>query len=566
MKKIGRYDIVEELGRGAMGVVYKASDPTIGRLVAIKVLSLGASTEPGVPGPQDIFMREARAAGRLSHPGIVTIHDALEDPETQSCYIVMEFVSGRTLESLLLSGPPLETQQSLNIIRQVAEALDYAHRQHVIHRDLKPANILLAEDGRAKLTDFGIAKIMALEGAQRTAAIMGTPSYMSPEQVTGGQVDARSDLFSLGIILYQMLAGQKPFPGDTAAVMFKIAYEDPVPPSKINPQLSIAHDYLVLRSLAKSRDKRYASAREFLDDLEDVQHSRPPRSEAKVPLAELSAGERTMMAARPFITPPAEKATAAGEKFGRVVPIAGAVALLAVLLGTGVWVYRRVWRLPAPPEAPRIARTAPSLETLASTPSATEAVKPPPGSPPQRGTTASPKVEGGEAGAGIKRQPARKPPALSSQPAQAGPTQAAAPLAAPPAVKPAATPTPGSQPTATTSATPGKVQLWCKHELKEGKLTVSSGTQVLFEASLKGKKKGGFLGIKGGFGGLTSHPITIPSGKHDLTVHVVSADGTLDLSKTISATPPAGSAPTLQVLVGRDKLTLHWGEPGRPAP
>src|SRR5271169_2562613 len=222
MKKIWRYEVVEELGRGAMGVVYKASDPTIGRLVAIKVLSLEASSETGVPGAQEIFMREARAAGRLSHPGIVTIHDALEDPETKAHYIVMEFVPGRTLEDLLLHGPALSAEKALEIVREIAVALDYAHQQRIIHRDLKPANILLTEDGRAKITDFGIAKIMAREGALRTTSVMGTPAYMSPEQVTGGEIDARSDLFALGILLYLLLAGEKPFAGDTAAVMFKI--------------------------------------------------------------------------------------------------------------------------------------------------------------------------------------------------------------------------------------------------------------------------------------------------------------------------------------------------------
>ncbi|MGE5325759.1 MAG: serine/threonine-protein kinase, partial [Deltaproteobacteria bacterium] len=188
MKKIGRYDVVEELGRGAMGVVYKASDPTIDRMVAIKLLMLSRPAQAGLPGAKDIFLREARAAGRLSHPGIVTIHDALEDPESKSCYIVMEFVEGRTLEKALLTGPPFAVERALNVARQIGEALDYAHKQKIIHRDLKPANILLTDDGRAKITDFGIAKVIATEDAHRTLAIMGTPSYMSPEQVMGGEL------------------------------------------------------------------------------------------------------------------------------------------------------------------------------------------------------------------------------------------------------------------------------------------------------------------------------------------------------------------------------------------
>ncbi len=280
MKKIGRYDIISELGRGAVGIVYKASDPTIGREVALKVLSLHASSEGGTSSPPQMFMREIRAAGRLAHPSIVTIHDAFEDPENQTSCIVMEFVPGVTLEKILESGQPLTTEQALNLVRQIAEGLDYAHRNQVIHRDLKPANILVTADGRAKITDFGIAKVLAREGMARTIGVMGTPSYMSPEQVRGGEIDGRSDIFSLGIMIFTMLSGKKPFSGNTAAVMFKIVYEEPPAPSTLNPQLTPAHDYLVRKCLAKDRNLRYASARELLRDLEDLQRGRPLRSQA----------------------------------------------------------------------------------------------------------------------------------------------------------------------------------------------------------------------------------------------------------------------------------------------
>ena len=286
MKKVGRYVIISELGRGAMGIVYKASDPTIDREVALKVLSLNASHEEGTNSPQEMFMREVRAAGRLAHPSIVTIYDAFEEQEHQTSCIVMELVPGLTLEKTLHSGRPMSTQQMLSIIRQVAEALDYAHRNQVIHRDLKPANILVTEDGRAKITDFGIAKVLAREGIARTVGIMGTPSFMSPEQVRGGEIDARTDIFSLGIIIFTMLAGQKPFSGNPAAVMFKIVYEEPPLPSTLNPQLSPAFDQVIKKCLAKDRDLRYASARELLGDLDDLEHGRPPRSH---PVASVAA-------------------------------------------------------------------------------------------------------------------------------------------------------------------------------------------------------------------------------------------------------------------------------------
>ena len=188
-----------------MGIVYKASDPTIGREVALKVISLSASTEVGPSNPQQMFMREVRAAGRLAHHSIVTIHDAFDDPETQTSCIVMELVPGLTLEKMIESGSVITMDQALDIIRQVAEGLDYAHRNQVIHRDLKPANILVTEDWRAKITDFGIAKVLAREGVARTVGIMGTPSFMSPEQVKGGEIDARADIFSLGIIIFTLL-------------------------------------------------------------------------------------------------------------------------------------------------------------------------------------------------------------------------------------------------------------------------------------------------------------------------------------------------------------------------
>ncbi len=283
MKKIGRYDIISELGRGAMGVVYRASDPTIGREVALKVLSLSASPEEGTNSPQQMFMREVRAAGRLAHPSIVTIHDAFDDQENQTSCIVMELVPGVTLEKILESGHPLTTEQALHLVRQVAEGLDYAHRNHVIHRDLKPANILVTDDWRAKITDFGIAKVLAREGVARTVGVLGTPSYMSPEQVKGGEVDARTDIFSLGIIIFTMLSGRKPFIGNTAAVMFKIVYEEPPLPSSLNPQLTPAQDYVVSKCLAKDRNLRYPSVRDLLADLDDLQHGRAPRSQATAP-------------------------------------------------------------------------------------------------------------------------------------------------------------------------------------------------------------------------------------------------------------------------------------------
>ena len=346
MKKVGRYDVIDELGRGAMGIVYKAADPTIGRQVALKVLSFASASDEGTRSPQEMFMREVRAAGRLAHPSIVTIHDAFEDAPSKTSCIVMELVPGRTLESILLSGQAMPAERTLDLLRQVAEGLDYAHRHQVVHRDLKPANILVTADGQAKITDFGIAKVLAREGVMRTAGLMGTPSYMSPEQVKGGEIDARTDLFSLGIILYLMLTGQKPFAGDTASVMFKIVYEDPVAPSSLNPRLTPAHDALVLKCLAKDRDKRYSSARELLNDLDNLQRRRLPNSQpATVPpiddgtleltLPILSKAWSQVQPAKP-VSPPAQAQLSPAEPNRPAEPRAAAVPVPAAALPTPV--------------------------------------------------------------------------------------------------------------------------------------------------------------------------------------------------------------------------------------
>jgi eukaryotic-like serine/threonine-protein kinase len=217
---VGRYEIDAELGRGAMGVVYRARDPRIDRTVAIKTVSLLGLEPDAEQEYRERFVVEARAAGRLSHPRIVTIFDVAEDPHTLTPYIVMEYVSGRSLEEVLCpeNGTlPLDT--ALQVTQELAEALDYAHAQGIVHRDIKPSNIILAEDGHPKIADFGIAKLNAVDLPQ-TGRTLGTPAYMSPEQLKGDPVDGRSDLFSLGVVLYQLLTRHRPFQGNSSQYHF----------------------------------------------------------------------------------------------------------------------------------------------------------------------------------------------------------------------------------------------------------------------------------------------------------------------------------------------------------
>jgi serine/threonine-protein kinase len=273
--KAGRYEIVGELGRGAMGVVYKAVDPVIGRTVAVKTIRL-SEEGTGLSRPELLtrFQTEARAAGLLTHPNIVVVFDAGE--EDGLYYITMELVEGKSLQALLDDGHAFPLPRTLRIMDQTCSALQFAHERNVIHRDIKPANLMLTADDTVKVTDFGTAKILQFGTVQQTAHVMGTPSYMSPEQVKGRAVDGRSDIFSLGVMLYEMVTGEKPFPGQNiTTVIYKIVNEEPVPPRQINPSIHAGISGVVMRALEKDPDQRYQSCREMLEDLRNYRSIAP---------------------------------------------------------------------------------------------------------------------------------------------------------------------------------------------------------------------------------------------------------------------------------------------------
>ncbi len=259
---LGRYLIEAEIGRGAMGVVYRAYDPQIGRQVAIKTISLSGQEFADESEYRSRFLREVRAAGRLSHPGVVTIYDAGEDPDTNEPYLVMEFVTGEPLNRLLARERKLSLSLSLQYAQEIAEALDYAHSQGVVHRDIKPANILITEDGHAKIADFGVAWMH--QEITQVGEVVGSPAYMAPEQMNGKQGDARSDLFSLGVVLYSMITGFRPFQGNSAkTVVFKVMNIDPVPVTSFQSNVSPELDAIVSRAIAKDPDERYPSGAEL---------------------------------------------------------------------------------------------------------------------------------------------------------------------------------------------------------------------------------------------------------------------------------------------------------------
>src|SRR5881628_2085775 len=273
--KAGRYEIVSELGRGAMGVVYKAVDPVIGRTVAVKTIKLNeAGTGLSRPELLARFQTEARAAGLLTHPNIVVVFDAGE--EDGLYYITMELVEGKSLQALLDDGHAFPLPRTLRIMDQTCSALQFAHERNVIHRDIKPANLMLTADDTVKVTDFGTAKILQFGTVQQTAHVMGTPSYMSPEQVKGRAVDGRSDIFSLGVMLYEMVTGEKPFPGQNiTTVIYKIVNEEPVPPRQIDSSIHGGLSAVVMKALAKEPSARYQSCREMLEDLRNYRSIAP---------------------------------------------------------------------------------------------------------------------------------------------------------------------------------------------------------------------------------------------------------------------------------------------------
>lgn len=265
--KLGRYEIQSELGRGTMGVVYKATDPVLDRTVAIKtiIMSMDQSERAEYEAR---FYQEAKAAGGLSHPNIVTVYDVGDSGNV--AYMAMEFLEGSELHDLTGEGRRLPVEKAVDIAAQVADGLGYAHERGVVHRDIKPANIMILHSGPAKITDFGIARMRHSEVKTQTGMLLGSPRYMSPEVVVGKRADGRSDIFSLGIILYEMLTGAAPFSGETmSALMFQTINFVPPVPSAVNRAVPPMVDFIVVKMLAKKRDERYQDARELAADLRE---------------------------------------------------------------------------------------------------------------------------------------------------------------------------------------------------------------------------------------------------------------------------------------------------------
>jgi eukaryotic-like serine/threonine-protein kinase len=331
-----RYRLEARIGSGGMAEVYRGLDPVLNRTVAIKTLLPQYARDSGFV---QRFRREAQAAARLNHPNIVGVYDSGSDDSTH--WIVMEFVEGRTLADFLASGRKPGPMQAADIAGRIAEALSAAHAQGVIHRDVKPGNVMVTRDGVVKVMDFGIARMTGSDAtAPQTSAVMGTASYLSPEQAQGGPVDARSDIYSLGVVIYELLAGRPPFTGESpVAIAWKQVNENPVPPSSINHDVPPALDAVVMKALSKNPANRYQAAEELAQDLERLRRGEPVGA---TPLLTDAAGtEATQVIARPQHTqvlPPQVSPTGSGRKVWLGVLIG--ILVVAVLGGGGYLLAR----------------------------------------------------------------------------------------------------------------------------------------------------------------------------------------------------------------------------------
>jgi serine/threonine-protein kinase len=368
ISQLGRYNIIGELGQGAMGTVYKAVDPLIDRVVAIKTINLSLALDEK-DEYESRFYQEAKAAGRLSHPNIVTIYDVGKSEEI--AYIAMEFLQGRELRDILNDGKRMPVEQVINVVAQVAQGLAYAHEHGIVHRDVKPSNIMVVREGHVKITDFGIARMASAAVRTQTGMVLGSPKYMSPEQVVGKLTDQRSDIFSLGVVLYEMLTGQAPFAGDNVnAIMYQTLNSVPPPPSSLSPNVPEMLNFIVAKALAKKLEHRYQDTKEFAADLYACRDRLPRATAAREALRSVAPASTQ----RPDVISTAKHVDTSEDESKPVATLglstsfdsAAATMRLAALTGSkeDVEEFSKTFKMPVP-DMEEINRAAPPLSAPA---------------------------------------------------------------------------------------------------------------------------------------------------------------------------------------------------------
>lgn len=521
-KRFGRYEILGELGRGAMGVVYRARDPQIERVVAVKTISL-LGQEPEMMEEYRLrFMNEAQAAGRLHHPGIVAVFDVGEDSENHDPYIVLEYVAGEALNRILAREKKLPLEQALQLATEIADALEYAHAQGVTHRDIKPGNILITQDGHAKIADFGIAKLN-LAHFTLPGKVLGTPAFMAPEQLSGEGSDGRSDLFSLGVILYTMATGHSPFQGTSATtVCYKVAHRDPMMPSLLDLNLPRELDAVIKTAMAKAPEDRYQRGAELAADLRQLQVLTKSGGGTTTSLQAITGMNTAQTTRRTALAAQPAGLSGAAKVFRRlfVKPLAkdlilgiATVVLLIVIGSQSKLLFNSEQRTPetahlqAPPNLNR-----PVTEP---TPAAVPAAA---------------------------KSEAQEPSAKSSAPApKTGATRPSRKI-------------PAERKTVVVSLS--MVELAVRHQFKEATLSVWIDDQLALTRSLHGGAQKRLV-VFGGVHGAESETLKVPAGQHVLRFRTQTGDQSVDLSKTISANLIGGDDKTLLITFDKHNTEMH---------
>ena len=440
-EKLGKYEIRGVLGRGAMGTVYEAFDPVIDRRVAIKTVRLPDAADEDAQAELARFRREAQAAGRLHHPNIVGVFDYGETPEL--AYIVMEFVDGHTLKAALDKQERFSPEAAVRLMEALLAGLQFSHERGVVHRDIKPANVILTDAGDVKIADFGIARIESSSMTQ-AGTVMGTPAYMSPEQFMGQTVDARTDIYSSGVLLFQLLTGERPFEGSMTSIMHKALNTAPPRPSELSVTAPAAFDPVVAKAMAKRPEDRYATAADFARAIRAALTAPALTAPTGVP-PDAIAEDATMIApaARPAVVPavapaaPTTPVTPASARSSRLPMLAGAGVVAVLLIGGGAWFALRP---SAPQQVAAVGTTAPPSSTMPAIAAA----------PPSTAPTPAPAVSPPAAPA-----PTSPPPVVAAVPTPAPvPVPAPAAAAAPPSTQVVPPPAPAPTPPPTPAPTP----------------------------------------------------------------------------------------------------------------